>query len=227
MPKYAEYQELESEVEVGASGQGAGGGERGEKKNEAKKNAPLAKGPVYGAMAVTVSSKTLEATTLVLQSDFDLIVKSSRDELFVFAENMRTGKPWPGVRLLISNGQQVFAEGLTGEDGVFKQSLKELNDAADVRVFGLADGCVASNIVSLQGVGVAQGLADKGYIYTDRPVYRAGDLVHVRGVLRRAVDDNYTIRSGKKFTLDVFDARSRSIWQEDVKLSKFGSFHST
>ena len=61
-------------------------------------------------MAVTVSSKTLEATTLVIQSDLDVIVKSSRDEVFVFAENMRTGKPWPGVQLLISNGQQVFAE---------------------------------------------------------------------------------------------------------------------
>ena len=89
----------------------------------------------------------------------------------------------------------------------------------------LADGSVASNIVGLNGVGVAQGLADKAYIYTDRPAYRAGQLVHVRGVLRRAVDDNYTIESGKKYTLEVFDARSRSIWQEDVKLSDFGSFH--
>ena len=38
-------------------------------------------------------------------------------------------------------------------------------------------------------------------------------MVHVRGVLRRAIDDNYTIEKGKKYTLDVFDARSRSIWQ--------------
>ena len=56
-------------------------------------------------MAVTVSGKTLEATTLVMQSDLDVIVKSSRDEVFVFAENMRTGKPWPEARLLVSNGQ--------------------------------------------------------------------------------------------------------------------------
>jgi alpha-2-macroglobulin len=220
VPKYTEYQELESEVEVGGRGQGPG--VRGQGDEEKTKKAA----PVYGAMAVTVSSKTLEATTLVLQSDLDLIVKSSRDELFVFAENMRTGKPWPGVRLLISNGQQVFAEGTTGPDGVFKQSYKELHDAADVRVLGLAEGGVASNIVSLQGIGVAQGLADKAYIYTDRPVYRAGDLVHVRGVLRRAVDDAYTIEAGKKFTLEVIDGRSRSIWQEELVLSKFGSFHS-
>ena len=39
-------------------------------------------------MAVTVSSKALEATTMVIQSDLDVIVKSSRDEVFVFAENI-------------------------------------------------------------------------------------------------------------------------------------------
>ena len=69
---------------------------------------------------------------------------------------------------------------------------------------------------SLQGVGVAHGLADKGYIYTDRPAYRAGQLVHVRGCLRHAADDAYTIEKDKKYTVEVFDAatgcsaRSRS-----------------
>ncbi len=201
VPKYAEYQELESEIDL-ALFKDAGG-------LAAKNSLPA------GAWAVTISSKTLEATTLVLQSDLDLIVKSSRDELFVFAENMRTGKPWPGAKLLVSNGQNVFAEATAGADGVFKQSFKELKDATDVRVFATVNGCVASNMVNLSGVGVAQGLVDRGYIYTDRPAYRAGQLVHVRGMIRRAVDDAYTIEKGKKFTLDVFDARSRSIWQED------------
>ena len=81
-----------------------------------------------------------------------------------------------GAKLLVSNGKQVFAEETTGEDGVFQKSYKELKDAGDVRVFAVADGNVASNVVGLQGVGVARGLADKGYIYTDRPAYRAGQI---------------------------------------------------
>ena len=73
VPKYAEYQELESGIEVGARGEGLGArGTKNEetKKNEAKKNAAIAKAPAYGAMAVTVSSKTLEATTLVSAKRF-------------------------------------------------------------------------------------------------------------------------------------------------------------
>ena len=106
VPNYAKHQQLESRIEV-----------------------PLPGDAHSGVMAVTVSSKTLETTTLVIRSDLDLIVKSSRDEVFVFAENMRSGKPWANVRLLISNGQQVFAEGATGKDGVFQKSFEELASA--------------------------------------------------------------------------------------------------
>lgn len=199
VPKYAEYQQLENEIEV-----------------------PLT---TAGVMAVTVSSKTLEATTLVVRGDLEMIVKCSRDEVFVFAENMQTGKAWPGVRLLISNGSQVFAEAKTGADGVFRESYKELKDSQDVRVFAVADGSVASNLLSLHGVAVAQGLEDKGYLYTDRPAYRAGQVVHVRGIVRRATSDQFVIDKGKKYSLEVFDSRSRIVRQEDVTLNEFGSFH--
>jgi len=205
VPDYAEYQQLESAIEIALPA-----GDEDEKS---------------GVLAVTVSSETLEATTLLIQSDLDIIVKSSRDEVFVFAENMLTGKPWPKARLLISNGSKVFAEAETGDDGVLQQTYKELKDAGDVRVFAMASMHVASNVVSLKGVGVAQGLADKGYLYTDRPAYRAGELVHLRGCLRRAADDAYAIDKGKKYDLEVFDNRNRLVHQAEIELNEFGSFH--
>src|SRR5205823_2502231 len=71
---------------------------------------------------------------------------SSRNELFVFAENLRTGKPFPGVKLLVSDGGKVFAEGTTGEDGVFIGSVSEadhtydpLKTSNDIRVFAIAE----------------------------------------------------------------------------------------
>lgn len=181
--------------------------------------------PPAGVIVVTVSSTNREATTLLIQSDLDVIVKSSRDEVFVFAQNMRTGKPWAGVKLLVSNGAKVFAEATTGADGVFQGTFPELKDAGDVRVFSVAEGHVASNVVDLSGVGVAQGLEDKGYIYTDRPAYRSGQIVHVRGVVRRAKDDAYTVEKGGKYALEIYDSRNRSLYHQDLQLSEFGSFH--
>lgn len=176
-------------------------------------------------MAVTVSSQTLEATTLVLQSDLDIVVKSSRDEVFVFAENLRTGQPWPKARILLSDGAQVFGEGETNDDGVLQKSFEALKSSSDVRVFAVADGHMASNAVDLNGLEVAQGLSDKGYIYTDRPAYRPGQVVHVRGVIRKVSGDAYTVAKDKTYRVDVYDGRNRLIHDASVPLNDFGSFH--
>ena len=202
IPGYAKHRQIESRLEL-----------------------PLPGGATAGAMVVTVASPTLEATGLVLQSDLEIIVKSSRNEIFVFAENLRTGTAWPGVKLLVSDGRQIFAEGVTGPDGVFRGEFKELAAAQDVRVFATAGDHVASNVVDLQGVGVAQALADKGYLYTDRPAYRPGQVVHFRGCLRHAVADAFTIQRGKAWTLDLFDSRNRLIGQRKVTLNDFGTFY--
>jgi uncharacterized protein YfaS (alpha-2-macroglobulin family) len=138
---------------------------------------------------------------------------------------MRTGQAWPHVRLLVSDGSKIFAEGVTGEDGVFQQAYEELASANDVRVFAIADQNAASNVVGLDGLGVARGLTSKGYIYTDRPAYQPGQIVNVRGIVRRVVDDSYAVDAGAEFDLSVFDPRNRAVWQNRIKLGDFGSFH--
>lgn len=176
-----------------------------------------------GVMAVTVSSRRFEATTQVVRSDLDVIVKSSRDEVFVFAENMLTGKAWPSVKLLISDGKALLAEGETGEDGVYHQGFTQLSEADDVCVFAMLDDHVASNAVELKGLQIAQGFEDEGYLYTDRPAYRAGEEVHVRGWIRRVQGDKYVVDEGRKCTLEVVDVRNRKLREKEVVLGRFGT----
>ncbi|MGA2256767.1 MAG: tetratricopeptide repeat protein, partial [Thermoguttaceae bacterium] len=138
VPKYVKHQEMESQIELvvpplgGSSGKPAEAGTTSKGKpvesGTTSKGKPAEAGTTSagGVMAVTVSSKALEATTMVIQSDLDVIVKSSRDEVFVFAENMLTGRPWSGVRLLVSNGREVIGEGTTDVHGVFRKDYKDL-----------------------------------------------------------------------------------------------------
>ena len=154
-----------------------------------------------------------------------MIVKSSRDETFVFAQNMATGKPWPNARILVSNGTEVFAEGTTGKDGVLHEGYKQLKSSGDIRVFAVDAGHVASNVVNLQGVGTARGLSSRGYVYTERPAYRAGQVVHVRGILRKVDGDTYTVAKEKKYQVDIFDNRNRLLHDAKIALNDFGSFH--
>ncbi len=198
VPNYEKHKQFESQIELNLDG--------------------------ARVMAVTVTGKTLEATTLVVQSDLDMIVKDSRNEVFVFTENMKTGKAWPKVRLLVSNGEKIIGEGETNQDGVFQADYEELKSCDTVRVFAVAGKDVASNMLAVGGEAAAE-LEDLSFIYTDRPVYRAGQPVHVRGIIRRAVDDALKVEEGRKFTLDVYDNRNRLFWQKEVTLSRFGTFY--
>jgi uncharacterized protein YfaS (alpha-2-macroglobulin family)/TolA-binding protein len=185
---------------------------------------PFPNGVARGAVAITASCETSEVTTLVLQSDLEIIVQADRNNLLVFAENLQTGQPWPGVKLLMSDGQRVFAEAATGDDGVFQATYAELADCPDVRVVALCEGHVASQVIGLEGLDKAPALADKAFLHTDRPVYYAGDTVHVRGCIHRAVDGKWTIESERGLTFEVYDSRDRQIHREPVALSSFGTF---
>ncbi|MBI1248284.1 tetratricopeptide repeat protein [bacterium] len=208
IPKYEKYRLDTHMVDIPISVPGM---KEGDKKTEA------------GVVAVTVTGETKESTTVVLQSDLDMIVKSSRDEVFVYAQNMRTGKPWKDVRLLLSNGSEVFAEATTGEDGVYRAARDELHGSNDIRVLGVIDGHSAANIVNLNGLQMARGLEQRGYLYTDRPAYRPGQLVHLRGIIRHVIDDRYTVPVGETYQLEVLDPRARTLFYDEVKLTDYGS----
>ncbi|MAG92463.1 MAG: hypothetical protein CMJ48_01750, partial [Planctomycetaceae bacterium] len=177
-----------------------------------------------GILAVTVSGENLQATTMVVISDLDVIVKSSRNELFVFVENMLTQQPVPEASLLISDGSKVFAEEATGADGVLQETYDSLKNVTDLRVFAIHKGHAASTVTNLNGLNFAVGLAPKGYLYTDRPAYRSDQLVNLKGVIRWVEDDRFVFKEGETYRLDVYDSRGRVVHTDKVALGKFGTF---
>jgi alpha-2-macroglobulin len=178
-----------------------------------------------GVYVVKVTDeKTLQATTLVIGSDLDAIVKSSQDQLLVFAQDMKTGLGRPGARVLVAHGGQVVLEGVTGHDGVLMREWKPR--AAGGRLsYLIFDG----RHVAGSGLGVptqvAQGLSPRAYIYTDRPAYRPGQQVSIRGVVREVSGGQYANKPGTAYRFEVADSRGRLIVARQVTLSEFGTFH--
>ena len=185
-----------------------------------------------GVCIVNVGDDDLESTTLVVRSDIDLIVKSSRSEALVFAEDMVTGQPAVGVELLFSDGQKMLAAAgagattqpsRTGKDGVCRVKFDELKTLDTLRVFATRDHHVAFNNVSLAGLAVSAGLSPKGYLYTDRPAYKPGQSVFVRGIIRHVKDSAYVVPKDVPYLLSITDPQGRLLWQEEKKLSEFGT----
>ena len=178
-----------------------------------------------GVYAVQVGDDALESTTLVIRSDIEAITKTSRREVLVFTQDVLKGVGLAGAKVLVSDGKKVIVEGITGEDGVFRQKHDALKDAGAVTAFVVKDGHVAADRLSLDKLGLTQGLTARGYIYTDRPAYRPGHTVQIRGVIRNVVDGSYAVPDGEKYKIAVIDAQGRMIREEEVETQTFGTFN--
>ena len=81
------------------------------------------------------------------------------------------------------------------------------------------------------GLGVpdklSQGLTARAYLYTDRPAYRPGQQVAVRGVIREVQSGQYANVPRADYRFEVTDSRGRQIVARPVTLSDFGTFHET
>jgi TolA-binding protein len=180
-----------------------------------------------GAFVVTAGDDDWESTVLVLRSDLEVIVKSSRREVLAFVQNMLTGQPAADVDILVSDGKAVATTGKTGADGVFKAPLESLKDLADVRLFALGKGHAASFNLPLSGLQLSSGLTAKGYLYTDRPAYLPGEIVSLRGILREVRNTAYAVPENSEFKVSITDPQGRLLSEQTVKLSRFGTFDST
>lgn len=178
-----------------------------------------------GVCVIKVSEEDFEATTLVVRSDIEIITKTSRRELLVYAQNMITKMPAAGVSVIASNGKEVFGSGVTGKDGVFRKGFFDtLKDASGVGVFASSDRGIASCGMSLSDLKFSSGLTSRGYVYTEKPAYRPGETVNIRGIIREVSEGSYRVPGNPDYSVRVFDPKGRMLKDVSVKLSEFGGF---
>lgn len=184
---------------------------------------PFPKGKA-GVCLVSVTGGDYEATTLVVRSDLELVFRASREELLAFAQDARLGKPAPGVKVLLSDGEKVFTTGTTGKDGVLRVKHERLRQTSKLRLFAQQGGQVAASGLSLSGLSSGLKLAPRGYLYCDRPAYQPGQVVHAKGVVRDAGQTGYEIPSAKQYRVQLLGPRGRVLDEELAPLTRFGTF---
>ncbi|MGH2443220.1 MAG: Ig-like domain-containing protein, partial [Chloroflexota bacterium] len=157
------------------------------------------------------------ATEEVIVTNVNLTLKSAANETLVWANSTVTGNPLAGVRVKLVNYQgNSVASGTTGTSGIhiFKRSSNQGQYSAMVsdRIhFGLAGANWSPNIFFPQpasftnayyggysGYGCCYYNSGGNYLYTDRPVYRPGQMVHFRGLLWRDTDSVYSLYGAKQ-----------------------------
>ncbi|MCS6872317.1 MAG: MG2 domain-containing protein, partial [Anaerolineae bacterium] len=65
------------------------------------------------------------------------------------------------------------------------------------------------------------------YLYTDRSLYRPGQPIHFRGVLRSREDMQYTLSDLSEVSVQIVDPKGRQLYLKNLPLTPFGTFSDT
>jgi uncharacterized protein YfaS (alpha-2-macroglobulin family) len=109
-----------------------------------------------------------------------------------------------------------------------QQGLAEVGRAEDIVgavVRSGADSAVVTNWSDTLNYASRARPTYRTYTYTDRPIYRPGDTVHIRGIDRIGFDGEYEVWPGETTELSIRDARGSELHSTEVAVSEYGTFN--
>lgn len=178
-------------------------------------------------------------THIFIRSRINLMMKQSTAETLVWATDLATGEPVPELPLRLNSEEEGWHNpGTTDSNGLcwtrldneqylwdpyFVFAGEPGDDNFAVGYSGWNDGITAWRF----GLGSDYGRsAYKGYIYTDRPLYRPGQMVYFKGVVRADNDATYSIPEDlEKVEVEISDPDGNAIYTQWLPLSDMGTLH--
>ncbi len=171
---------------------------------------------------------------IFLATAVNLTIKHSWDEVLVWATDLRTGKPVAGLPIdLYDQDTEPLASGRTDRDGVYRAAVSEKDgDAALVAVSESGGRIVAAASAEwTEGIDPwAFNLPYSGYrqpryaaLYTDRPIYRTGQTIYYRGVVRDDDDAVYALPNVDEVFVTVRDPNYEEVLKTTLRVGDFGT----
>ncbi len=189
-------------------------------------------------------------------TDLSISYKVSAESLLIWVTSIYTGQPVPNVEILLYqvDGNRYFvgktnAEGLLlikdgnkfpamavkdREKGTSEQPLV-LSNVTWAVAATQTDACaIELSSLRLKPFAVKQTKNEKekpeamrGYVFTERGVYRPGETVHFKFVSRVFKDKRIVSPKGAKMSVEIEGPRKDVHYKKDLTLSQFGSCYDT
>jgi uncharacterized protein YfaS (alpha-2-macroglobulin family) len=184
---------------------------------------------------VTAEHKRVGTQAVVQLTDLGAVWKRDRDgALSVHVFSLEKGQGLAGVKLRLLDAE---TKQLQGSDAVTDKEgnaiLPVANEARWIFAEREGDGHLIAihngdNTVPLYRLGVTESEGEDEvksvFLFTERGVYKPGDVVHLKGFARKLDDEKSSLPAGETLKLTVTDAKDREIFKKEVTLSEFGSF---
>ncbi|MBN2394000.1 MAG: Ig-like domain-containing protein, partial [Anaerolineae bacterium] len=171
---------------------------------------------------------------LLVVSAINLTLKSSEQELLVWATDLETGRPVANLALALFDwydGTQLGAAASTDTDGLARLPIVDTDRYYNIAVLSESPFVAASAYwnqgISIWEFGFGEGDGYQPYrvfVDTDRPLYRAGQTVYLKGVVRGEDDVEYWLPDLGRVQVTIRDAAYNTVLDQSLPLDKFGAF---
>lgn len=200
--------------------------------NEAQKRSiPVAKERIYEHTLLTVTRIAVAQKELQWDggSRYDKNVAVTKAAILDGPQNLYwvsefgSLAPLPGVTVdLYTDTFAKTASYTTDNQGIARANVVPKLSGAVV-TNGSDSTVVSSEVDNLQWARNASS-NELTYIYTDRPIYRPGQQVFIKGIYRVGYDGNYQVLSGKKVQIEIFGAKDESVLKQTLEINDYGTF---
>jgi uncharacterized protein YfaS (alpha-2-macroglobulin family) len=193
----------------------------------------------YSLLLWKTGKEGSESPNYLVASNVNLVFKFSATDALVWATDLKTdaflvGQP---VAIYAEDGT-LLAEGITDERGLWRGAIPAREDPYQHlyamlgkpgdKDFGFSASLWGEADLSAWSFNLREDLRpphSEVYLYTDRPIYRPGQTVYFRAVLREAYDGRYSAPAEKSLPLTVADGYGENLASLNPLLSPYGTAH--
>ena len=177
-----------------------------------------------GYLIKACDSEGRESSEWFLVTDLGLLTKMGQSELFVYAHTFSEDAPCENAGIVVyGENRKVIGEGITDHDGVYTLNVEGASKGG-ISVVGTREDASGASFAQVSSWRYWEDSRYKVYIYTDRPIYRPGQKVSFKGILREDVGGTFEVLDEEEVTIEVRDAKDACIYKTETKTNDYGSF---
>ncbi|HEY0865929.1 MAG TPA: alpha-2-macroglobulin family protein [Fimbriimonas sp.] len=174
-----------------------------------------------GIYWVRCVSQTQHADVVLSVSRIGLVTKVAGGMVLAYVTDLARGVPVSGAVIVRNSGDRVVSAGKTDADGLLEFDLPRASSRASVMATH-GDSVAICDFWADSGSG--QG-STRIFVYNERPVYRAGDVVRFKGIVRRLQGVDYRLPGTGTAKVKVFDLQNNVLEEMSLPISRHGTFH--
>ena len=175
---------------------------------------------------------------ILLVAGSNVTLKSSTTEALAWVTNLTSGKPAPNVPVTLYNYQmQPVGKASTDANGLAYFTGLTRGVEYYQTFYAVAEDAVNYGFsVANWGSGVSpyefgiwedfytQPNQSRAYIYSDRPLYRPGQPVYFKGIVRQDDDGFYRLPSRTQVRVSIISYEGQQVFEQNYPLNANGSF---